>query len=114
MKTIFVFGSNEAGIHGAGAARQALDEFGAIYGQGVGLQGNSYAIPTKDAHIRTLPLHVIDEYVREFLRFARSRPDLSFAVTAIGCGLAGYSPDQIRPMFEGATENVFLSGKLFT
>ena len=103
---IFVFGSNLAGRHGAGAALFARKNHGAIYGQGVGMQGNSYAIPTKDERINTMPLDRIKPYVEEFLRFTLSRPDLTFQLTAIGCGLAGYSRDEIEPMFDGAPKNV--------
>lgn len=106
---IFVFGSNLAGRHGAGAALQALNEFGAVLFQGVGLQGKSYGIPTKDERIRTMPLEAIAPYVKEFLDFARSRPDLSFYVTPIGCGLAGYKREQIRPMFDDLPENCRLA-----
>lgn len=107
-ETVFVFGSNLAGRHGKGAALHAVKQHGAIYGQGVGLQGNSYAIPTKDRHIETLPLADIRFYVDEFLGFAYSRPDLTFHVTPIGCGLAGYKPEQIAPMFRQFTDNVVL------
>lgn len=105
MTDIFVFGSNLAGIHGAGAARFAVLHHGAIYGQGIGLQGRSYGIPTKDERIETLPLEVISLYVDEFKAFARSRPNLTFYVTPIGCGLAGYKRPQIRPMFDGMPSN---------
>jgi len=110
MTEIFVFGSNEAGRHGKGAALHARNNHGAIYGHGRGLQGNSYAIPTKDnGHpLRTLSLGAIKENVDEFRRFARSRSDLTFRLTPIGCGLAGYSPEQIAPMFRGAPSNVIL------
>ena len=108
MRTIFVFGSNLAGIHGAGAAYDALKQYGAVYGQGVGLQGNSYAIPTKDGQIRTLPLHRIQPFVREFICFARKNPLWTFNVTAIGCGLAGYTPADIAPMFAGVPGNCIL------
>jgi len=108
MTTIFVFGSNLAGRHGKGAALYARQYHGAIYGQGVGLQGSSYAIPTKDAQIRTLPLNQIQQHVDDFNTFAASRPDLTFQVTPIGCGLAGYKPDQIAPMFKGAPTNCIL------
>jgi hypothetical protein len=108
MTDIFVFGSNLAGRHGAGAAKFALENHGAIYGQGIGLQGQSYGIPTKDENIQTLPLHRIQEYVQEFLSFASSRPDLYFNVTAVGCGLAGYTPDQIAPFFLKYPKNVKL------
>lgn len=105
MIDIFVFGSNLAGRHGAGAARFAVLHHGAIYGQGIGLQGQSYGIPTKDEQIETLPLDVIARHVDDFLAFARSRRDLSFYVTPIGCGLAGYKRAQIRPMFDGMPSN---------
>jgi hypothetical protein len=113
MNVIFVFGSNLAGHHGGGAAREALEKWGAVYGQGEGLQGSSFAIPTKDENLRTLSLTEIELGVSRFIRFARSRPDLSFPVTAIGCGLAGLDPKDILPMFgKELPENVFLSGKL--
>ena len=104
-REIFVFGSNLRGAHGKGAALHARKEHGAIYGQSVGLQGNSYAIPTKDANIRTLPLDVINRHVETFLRFADAHPEMRFNVTAIGTGLAGYSHEEIAPMFQGAPEN---------
>lgn len=97
---IFVFGSNLAGRHGKGAALYARQNHGAIYGQGEGLQGTSYGIPTKDANLRTLPLDTIEIYVGNFLDFAMCHPELTFKVTAIGTGLAGYSPKQIAPMFD--------------
>lgn len=112
MSVIFVFGSNLAGAHGAGAAREANQQWGAIYGQGVGHFGNSYAIPTKDRSIQTMPVEAIAPYVTDFLTFAAAHPEHSFIVTAIGCGLAGHSPADIAPLFAGATENVFLSEKL--
>ncbi|NIH77372.1 hypothetical protein FHV99_004624 [Ochrobactrum sp. P20RRXII] len=105
MTDIFVFGSNLAGRHGAGAAKHALMHHGAILLQGVGLQGRSYAIPTKDARILTLPLERIRPYVEEFKEFAREHPELTFYVTPIGCGLAGYKRSQIEPMFEGMPDN---------
>jgi hypothetical protein len=102
---IFVFGSNQAGRHGAGAARVAFDRYGANYGTGVGLRGRSYAIPTKDLQIETLPLDVIEFYVKEFLHVARTLATTTFAVTRIGCGLAGYGDSDIAPMFRDAPEN---------
>lgn len=105
MKPIFVFGSNLAGRHGKGAALTAMREHGAIYGQGVGLQGDAYAIPTKDRSLRPLPLGEIRLHVRDFIDFAIFVPDLQFRVTAIGCGLAGFRPAQIAPMFVGAPSN---------
>ncbi|WP_230960712.1 hypothetical protein [Erythrobacter donghaensis] len=103
---VFVFGSNLAGRHGKGAALWAHQHRGAIYGQGIGLQGNSYAIPSKDAQLGTLSLAQIEQYVGEFLAFARSRPNLTFQLTPIGCGLAGYRREDIEPMFAGAPSNV--------
>jgi len=105
---IFVFGSNLAGRHGKGAALFAKQHHGAIQGQGEGLQGSSYGIPTKDERIRTLPLPRIATAVETFKRFAATRPDLTFKVTAIGCGLAGYTPAQIAPMFRDAPGNCIL------
>lgn len=105
MTDIFVFGSNLAGRHGAGAARFAMQKHGAIYGQGIGLQGNSYGIPTKDRAIETLPLEEVRRHVDNFIIFAKSRPDLTFYVTPIGCGLAGYKRPQIRPMFANMPAN---------
>lgn len=106
MEPIFVFGSNEAGIHGAGAAQYALEHHGAIWGRGFGLQGNSFAIPTKDGYLSTLELPTIQKYVEQFLKFAEANPGMNFKVTRIGCGLAGYTDSQIAPMFKGAPANV--------
>lgn len=108
VRTIFVFGSNLAGRHGAGAALHAKLCYGAVYGQGEGLQGKSYALPTKDRSIQTLPLESVSQHVEKFLEFAKSRPDLTFRVTAIGCGLAGYHPKNIAPMFREAPSNCLL------
>lgn len=103
---IFVFGSNIAGHHGAGAAKAALELHHAKYGQGMGLQGSSYGIPTKNEHIETLPLIEIQWHVNIFKAFAaRNRDSYKFQVTRIGCGLAGYTDWQIAPMFEGAPRN---------
>lgn len=96
---IFVFGSNLRGRHGAGAARAASDRYGAIEGQGIGLQGQSYAIPTKDQRIHTLPLNDIKRHVQDFVQFTHNHPELTFLVTPVGTGLAGYAPYQIAPMF---------------
>ena len=105
---VFVFGSNLAGRHGAGAALWARENKGAIYGQGVGIQGDSYAIPTKDEHLNTLPLDVISAHVEQFLVFAEHHPELTFQVTRVGCGLAGYTDEDIAPMFDGAPPNCTL------
>lgn len=102
---IFVFGSNLAGFHGGGAASVALDCFGAIWGQGVGLQGQSYAIPTMQGGVET-----IRPYVDDFVHFAAAHSDLTFLVTRIGCGIAGFEADDIAPLFAKALslENVIL------
>jgi hypothetical protein len=105
---IFVFGSNLAGIHGAGAAKLAFEEFGAIWGVGVGHEGKTYAIPTKDYNIKTMYLDVINSYVNGFIKYAVKNPDFTFLVTEIGCGLAGYTPRDIAPMFRFYPLNVVL------
>lgn len=96
---IFVFGSNLAGMHGGGAARTARLHFGAIMGQGVGLQGQSYAIPTMQGDVDT-----IRPYVNKFITYAKQHPNKHFLVTPIGCGIAGFEPDDIAPLFEKAKE----------
>lgn len=105
---IFVFGSNLAGRHGKGAALFAKERHGAIYGQGEGLQGRSYGIPTKDENIRTLQLPRIAVAVDKFKAFAAEHPEMTFQVTPIGCGLAGYKPKQIAPLFRGSPANCLL------
>lgn len=102
---IFVFGSNEAGIHGAGAALEARQKHGAKLGIGFGHVGNSFAIPTKDENIKTLPLSIIKKYVEMFLAYAKATPENTYQVTRIGCGLAGYKDSDIAPMFKDAPEN---------
>lgn len=97
---IFVFGSNLAGIHGAGAAKLALQKYGAKWFVGEGLQGNSYALPTKDYNIKTLPLTAIEAHVKKFAYCVVYSADRTFYLTPIGCGLAGYRRDQIRPILE--------------
>lgn len=104
MRWIFVFGSNEQGIHGAGAAKYAFEEHGAIRGQGKGLQGNSYAIPTKRTPWEPLSLTEIEPHVSEFLQFARDNPELQFNVAAIGTGHGGHTIQGIAPMFKDALE----------
>ena len=96
---IFVFGSNLQGLHAGGAARTARAKFGAVMGKGVGLQGQSYAIPTMQGGVET-----IKPYVDEFLTFASQHPELHFLVTPIGCGIAGFEPDDIAPLFVSAKE----------
>jgi hypothetical protein len=106
---VFVYGSNEAGIHGAGAAKQAL-QWGAKIGMD-GLCGQTYGISTKDRHIKTLTLDKIKTHVREFLYEAEERPHLQFIVTRIGCGLAGYRDEQIATFFKDSPPNVILPTK---
>ena len=102
---IFVFGSNLQGMHGGGAARLAYNKFGAIWGQGVGLQGQSYGIPTMHGGVDD-----IKPYVDEFIEFAKSHPELTFLVTRIGCGIAGFRDEEIAPLFNECIEieNVIL------
>lgn len=101
---IFVFGSNEAGRHGKGAALFALRHRGAIYGQAWGHQGNSFAIPTKSATLETLPLGTIRGYVSAFLDYAKKHPELTFQLTPIGCGLAGYQREAAADVRRGASQ----------
>ena len=102
---IFVFGSNLAGSHGGGAARLAYERFGAIWGQGVGLQGQSYGIPTMHGGVEA-----IRPYVDEFIEFARQHSELTFLVTKVGCGIAGFTVREMAPLFREAidVENVIL------
>lgn len=94
---IFVFGSNLQGMHGGGAARMAYERFGAIMGQGVGLQGQCYAIPTMHGGVEA-----IRPYVDEFIAFAQQHTELTFLVTRVGCGIAGFRDEEIAPLFADA------------
>ena len=96
---IFVFGSNLAGAHGGGAARLAYNRFGAIWGQGVGLQSQCYAIPTMHGGV-----DAIKPYVNEFILFAKQHSEYKFLVTRIGCGIAAFTPDEIAPLFMDAID----------
>lgn len=104
-KKIMVFGSNEAGIHGAGAAKYAYEKKGARWGFSYGHVGDSFAIPTKNRDIETIKLEQIAQYVQGFLAYAKGHRKLTFQVTCIGCGLAGLKHEQIAPMFKGAPTN---------
>lgn len=111
---IFVFGSNLSGRHGKGAAKQAL-QWGAKIGKGLGFEGSTYAIPTKDKNIQTLPIPSIKEHVDNFIKFAKINQHLKFFVTAIGTGLAGYSAEEIAPLFKSAeyVNNIYLPKKFW-
>ena len=109
MSNIFVFGSNLAGLHYGGSAKEAVNKQGAIMGVGVGPQGNSYAIPTLDADFKQLQLWIVKGFVDEFIDYAKENPDKVFDVVAIGCGIAGFTPEQIAPMFKDAPNNCNLS-----
>ncbi len=102
---IFVFGSNLAGMHGGGAAKIAYASFGAVWGEGVGLYGKTYAIPTMHGG-----LDVIKPYVDDFIEFARTHPEMKFLVTRVGCGIAGFRDEEMAPLFKKAAEleNVYL------
>ena len=102
---IFVFGSNLQGMHGGGAARVAHEKFGAVWGEGIGLQGQSYAIPTMHGGV-----DAIAPYVNDFIAFAKEHPELKFLVTEIGCGIAGFRISEMAPLFKEALkmENIYL------
>lgn len=101
---VFVFGSNLQGLHAGGAAKLAM-QWGAVWGKGVGLQGQTYAIPTMQGDVET-----IQPYVSNFISFAKLHPELKFLVTEIGCGIAGFSVEEIAPLFIKAVEveNIYL------
>ena len=102
---IFVFGSNLAGAHGGGAALLAYRKWGAVWGQGIGLQGQTYAIPTMHGGVDK-----IYPYVKDFICFAKQHPEMTFLVTEIGCGIAGFLPEEIAPLFNEAiwVGNIYL------
>ena len=104
---IFVFGSNEAGIHGAGAAKFAVQHRGAQMGRSYGMWGKSFAIPTKNEVFEVLPENTIKDYVRGFIAFAKGKRKLTFQVTAIGTGLAGHSHKDMAKLFKDAPRNCF-------
>lgn len=106
---IFVFGSNLEGKHGGGAAKLAMN-WGAVWGKGVGLYGQTYAIPTMQGGVET-----IKPYIDEFIDFAKKHPELKFLVTEIGCGIAGFTVSEIAPLFKDAIdqENIFLPERFY-
>ena len=113
---IFVFGSNLSGFHGSGAAAYAHKHCGAVWGVGEGLTGNSYALPTKGIGITDMTLAQIETHVARFLDFARSRPDLTFALTPVGTGIAGHKKSEIWGMLakHGLPRNVYLTSTWVT
>jgi hypothetical protein len=108
---IFVFGSNLSGYHGGGAAVTAVEKYKAVMGRGIGREGNSYAIPTKDHEVNTLPLYVINFFIAQFLDYAIDCPKENFFVTRIGCGLAGYKDKHMAPLFKNASDNCIFDEK---
>ena len=104
--TVFVFGSNMAGQHADGAARTALEHFGAIKDVGRGWSGQSYAIPTMNEHLQQMPLSQIQHYIDDFKIYTKNHPKMTYFLTSIGCGIAGYKVEEIAPMFKGISHNV--------
>ena len=102
---IFVFGSNLAGIHGAGAAKYAMLELSARPREGIGMTGHCYALPTCRMPGEPLPLDIIEKFINDFIEFALSNPSIRFFVSAVGCGIAGFSEEQIAPYFANAPNN---------
>lgn len=109
--TYFVFGSNLRGYHGAGAALYAFHAYRAVTGVGIGFTGQAYAIPTKDENIQTLPLDVIQTHIEKFVSVSQSNPNNKFILSRVGCGLAGYTNEQIAPLFQGIGKNVIVAKK---
>ncbi len=109
--SVFVFGSNLAGRHGAGSALAARRFHGAIYGRGFGRQGFSYGIPTKDFELKPLPLDQIKMFVDKFIEYSEQHPELTFLVVRIGCGLAGYKDSDMSALFRDAPANCVLPKK---
>lgn len=111
VEGIFVFGSNLAGIHAGGAAQAAVDHYGAEWGVGEGRTGESYALPTMDADLHPRPLPDIAASVRRLVDYAKANPGLTFLVTRVGCGIAGFHDHQIAPLFADAPDNCILPGR---
>ena len=104
--TVCVFGSNMAGTHAGGAAKIALLHFGAMKGAGRGWAGQSYAIPTMNEHLQQMPLSQIQHYIDDFKIYTKNHPKMTYFLTSIGCGIAGYKVEEIAPMFKGISHNV--------
>lgn len=96
---VFVFGSNLRGSHGGGAALIAVQKFGAVQGVSVGHEGRSYALPTLGAGYEKLPLEEIEKHIGDLIVYAAAHPELTFLVTQVGCGIAGFTPEEIAPLF---------------
>ncbi len=97
---VFVFGSNAGGLHGGGAARIAHERFGAVWGEGRGHHGQTYAIDTMSG------LETLAREAGDFVAYAAAHPELRFLLTPVGCGIAGYTPEQVAPLFAGIPANV--------
>ncbi len=104
--TVFVFGSNMAGTHAGGAAKIALQHFGAMRGVGRGWAGQSFAIPTMNEHLQQMPLSQIEHYIDDFKIYVKNHANTKFFITAVGCGVAGYKVEEIAPMFKGIGHHV--------
>ena len=100
--TTFVFGSNLAGEHSSGAAKTALEHFGALNGVGRGWSGQSFAIPTMNEHLQQMPLSQIQHYIDDFKTYTKNHPKNKYFLTSIGCGIAGFRDEDIAPLFENA------------
>lgn len=119
---VMVFGANAEGSHWGGAARVAYEKFGAVWGEGIGKFGRSYAIPTlifpttTTGKVTKMPIEAIDDCVKDFIKYATEHPELTFYVTPIGCGIAGFQPEEIAPLFFDALllENVYLPQSFIT
>jgi hypothetical protein len=107
-RNVFVFGSNEAGAHAGGAAREAQQHWGAKWDQCFGPMRESFAIPTMDWELKPLPLETIQHYVARFLDYAHRNKELKFLITPVGTGICGYTHEQIAPMFKLAPDNCIL------
>lgn len=104
---VFVFGSNLSGIHGAGAALYAYRHRRARLGVGRGMTGQAYALPTKGVKISFMPISEVAKHIKEFMEFAMEHPQLEFQVTQVGCGLAGFKPMHIAPLFRASPSNCY-------
>ena len=111
-RRIFVFGSNAQGVHGAGAARYARMYYGAELGVGEGLTGEAYALPTKHTQYKTMSLQEVQLAMQRFALFAKEHPEMDFLLTSVGCGLAGFTPEQIGKIMPRLSDNVYIQARL--